>query len=85
LLDEVERRWGSVVDLAADYYWTVSPRDGFSFEGEAPGPTLGQLTNDVRSMQDLLAEETIAPVAVWHDLAHLIGILTRLGALDQES
>jgi hypothetical protein len=84
-LDQVERRQGPVVDLDADYYWTVGPWDAFRFDTEAPQPTVGQLTDDVRSMQSMLAADADPSVAVWHDLTHLIGILNRLAVLDQKS
>jgi hypothetical protein len=84
LLDEVERRQGSIVDLDADYYWTVHPMDAFRFEAEAPKPTVGELADDIRSMQSMLVDQADSPIVVWHDLAHLIGILNRLAALDHE-
>ena len=84
-LDDVERQHGPVVDLGADYYWTVGPGDAFHFGTEAPQPTVGQLTDDVRSMQNMLADAVDSSTAAWHDLAHLIGILNRLAALDQKS
>ena len=83
-LDEVERQQGTVVDLGTDYYWTVGPWDAFRFELEAPQPTVGQLTDDVQSMQHMLTDDAGPSIAVWHDLAHLIGILNRLAALHQE-
>jgi hypothetical protein len=36
-------------------------------------------------MQDMLAGQADPPILVWHDLAHLIGILNRLAALDLEA
>jgi hypothetical protein len=84
-LDEIERQRGPVVDLGADFYWTVGPWDAFRFVAEAPQPTVGQLTDDVQSMQNMLADDADPPIAVWHDLAHLIGILNRLAALSQGS
>lgn len=50
-LDEIERQRGPVIDLGADFYWTVGPWDAFRFVAEAPQPTGGQLTDDVQSMQ----------------------------------
>jgi hypothetical protein len=64
---------------------TVGPWDAFRFVAEAPQPTVGQLTDDVQSMQNMLADDADPPIAVWHDLAHLIGILNRLAALSQGS
>jgi hypothetical protein len=83
LLDEVERRHGKVVDLDADYYWTIGPWDSFRLDAlDGPKPTVGQLTDDVESMKDMLAGRDDREIAVWHDLTHIVGILSRLAALD---
>ncbi|MFI6163876.1 hypothetical protein ACIA59_28480 [Micromonospora haikouensis] len=29
LLDEIERQYGTAVDLDADYYWTITPGEAF--------------------------------------------------------
>ncbi len=84
LLDEIERQYGTAVDLDVDYYWTITPGEAFRFEAsEAPEPTVGQLTDDIASLREMLASDTDRPVVIWHDLAHVIGLLTRLAALDQ--
>ncbi|MGK5681674.1 hypothetical protein [Actinoplanes sp. URMC 104] len=80
-LDEVERQHGPVVDLDADYYWTIGPWDAFRFETEAPQPTVGQLTDDVQAIRDVLADHEDRSAAAWHDLPHIVGILNRLAAL----
>jgi hypothetical protein len=83
LLDELERRHGAVADLDADYYWTVNPQDAFRLDAAgAPEPTVGQLTDDIEALREMLKANQDRPVVVWHDLAHLIGILGRLAALD---
>jgi hypothetical protein len=84
LLEEVDRQFGPVVDLDADYYWTVGPQDALRFEATgAPEPTVGQLTDDIDALRDMLASIADRPRVVWHDLADVIGILTRLAALDR--
>jgi hypothetical protein len=86
LLEAVERKYGAVVDLDADHYWTVGPQDSFRFEATGvPEPTVGQLTDDIDSLRDMLAGEAVRPLVAWHDLAHVIGILSRLAALDQST
>jgi len=40
VLDEVELRMGSVVDLDADYYWAPDPRAVYDVSGEARAPTM---------------------------------------------
>ena len=83
LLGEIEKRHGTVIDLDADHYWTIGPWDSFSLDAdEVPEPTVGQLSDDVRSMRDMLTESPDRTAVVWHDLTHVIGILNRLAALD---
>ena len=84
LLDEVEQQRGAVVDLDGDYYWTVGPPDAFRFDADGPPePTAGQLSDDIASLREILVGVPDRPVMVWHDLAHVVGILSRLAALDQ--
>ncbi|MEV4283843.1 hypothetical protein [Actinoplanes xinjiangensis] len=45
-------------------------------------PTVGQLADDIQSMYDMLADREDHSIAARHDLAHLIGILNGLAALD---
>jgi hypothetical protein len=81
VLDAVEKQFGPVVDLAADYYWTVSPDETYALDM----PTAlhaGQLSDDVVELQDLLAREHGGEVFIWHDLEHLVGILQRIASLD---
>ncbi|MER7283086.1 hypothetical protein ABT369_52525 [Dactylosporangium sp. NPDC000244] len=78
LLAAIEHRHGETVELDAGFYWTVGPWAAYEFSRE-PEPTMGDLRDDVESMREMLGrEETV----VWHDLAHVVGILTRLAALD---
>ena len=59
LLDEIERRYGTAVDLDADCYWTITPGEAFRFgASEAPEPTVGQLTDDIASLLEMLASDT---------------------------
>lgn len=83
LLGEVERRHGLFVDLNADHYWTIAPSDSFRVgTEEVPQPTVGQLSDDIQSMRDMLTGSRERAPILWHDLAHVIGILNRLAALD---
>jgi hypothetical protein len=80
----VERQHGTVVDLDADHYWTIGPWDAFRFETSGVSePTVGQLTDDIDTLRSMLVGNADRPVAVRHDLAHVIGILSRLAAQDQ--
>lgn len=81
LLDAVEREYGSDIDLGADFYWVVDRSAAYSLDRpEAEELTVGQLSDDIGSLRGLLAGG-IQPEALWHDLAHLTGILSRLAAL----
>ncbi|MEV4532469.1 hypothetical protein AB0J82_01400 [Asanoa sp. NPDC049518] len=82
LLREVERRHGPQVDLDGGLYWTVWPGKAHRFDGEPPQVTVGDLTDDVESVRELLSRDPDEGVYVWHDLTHVVGVLTRLAALD---
>jgi hypothetical protein len=83
LLDELERKCGPVVDLAADYYWTVDRHDAFRFDTtDTPEITVGQLSDDIALLKELLVTANDRPIVLWHDLAHVVGILARLAAMD---
>jgi hypothetical protein len=79
VLDAVEARHGPLINLDADYYSEVSLRSAYSQE---PRIEIGQLSDDVDSLRELLARDATNDVFVWHDLGHLIGILRRLAAVD---
>jgi hypothetical protein len=79
VLDAVEARHGPLIDLDADYYSEVSLDSAYSQE---PRIEIGQLSDDVDSLRELLARDATDEVFVWHDLGHLVGILRRLAALD---
>ncbi|GIF66834.1 hypothetical protein Ais01nite_48690 [Asanoa ishikariensis] len=82
LLTEVERQHGPDVDLAEGVYWTVSPGEAYRFDDAPPKVTVGDLVDDVESVRELLSRDPDEGVYVWHDLAHVVGVLTRLAALD---
>ena len=83
LLGEIEHRHGAFIDLDAEPYWTIGPWDSFRLDADdVPHPTVGQLSDDIRSMQDMLTGSPDRAAVVWHGLTHVIGILNRLAALD---
>ena len=84
LLNQLERKYGSTIDLDGDYYWDVTPDVAFDpWTDAAQGLVAGQLTDDVESLQELLQRPNDEVPMVWHDLAHLVGILRRMAHLDQ--
>lgn len=75
LLDEVERRYGSMVNLEADYYWVVDGQAAYEFHSPgAPQMPVGQLSDDIASLRGMLAEDD-PPAAIWHDLGQVVDIL----------
>jgi hypothetical protein len=80
VLDAVEQRFGSSVDLEADHYWSLNAVDSFDVRTE-PSVTSGQISDDVETLRELLSPER-EEVYIWHDLDHLCGILRRISALD---
>ena len=81
ILDEIERTNGAEIDLDADHYWLIRHDAAFDL-GSVPVPQAGQIWDDVDTLRELISERADRQVIVWHDLAHLIGILKRLAALD---
>jgi hypothetical protein len=81
VLDAAEKKFGSVVDLAADYYWTVPSSETFDNLEMPTALEAGQLSDDVGELRELLARED-GEIFIWHDLNHLVGILQRVASLD---
>jgi hypothetical protein len=66
----------AVVDIDADYYWTIGPWDAFRLAGSgAPEPTVGRLSDDIDSLRGMLVDDADRPAVVSHDLAHVVGVL----------
>jgi hypothetical protein len=84
LLDEVEQRHGPTVALGADHYWMLSDEAAFALRAEptAEGILAGQLSDDVDAVRELV-DRSHDEVAVWHDLRHVIGVLSRIAAQDR--
>jgi hypothetical protein len=80
VLEAAAAKFGATIDLGGDHYWTVAPKAAFDVTAEVPDPTVGQLSDDVQEIRRLITDRD--PVSVWHDLAHIIGVLNRLAAMD---
>jgi hypothetical protein len=51
LLDEIERRHGSFVDLGTDFYWVIDREASYGLDLPQPADvTVGQLSDDVASL-----------------------------------
>lgn len=84
VLDHVEQVSGSTVTLTADYYWHLPPDDSYNLAQAPPdgSPLVGQLADDVQEVTDLL-DRPDQEIFVWHDLAHIVGVLQRIAAQDR--
>ena len=80
LLDEVETTFGETVDLDGGLYWQLDPRDAFAL-AEAPDTLTADLVDDCESVEEMLGRGD-SEVILWHDLAHAVGVLARIAALD---
>jgi hypothetical protein len=83
VLAEAEQRLGASVDLGADFYWSIANQDVYALTEAPPGPTLGSLSDDVESVRTFLNEHGNEDehIIVSHELAHICGILGRIGAV----
>lgn len=65
-----------------DLYRTAPVVEAFDVAGPDPQWTLGSLVDDVDSVNGFMASGG-QPIAVWHELAHLAGILRALELVDR--
>jgi hypothetical protein len=88
LLDAAEERFGQVIDLDAhggsiSTYWTLSADAAFEMTAHPDGHvTVGDLDDDLLETAAVLRREDDREVILWHDLAHLCGLLGALSYLD---
>lgn len=79
LLEAIQRQHGETVMLSRDMYWHLRVEDAFDMTQEPTTHSVGQLSDDLESVNDFLAH---APgddgLAAWHELQHLIGVLRAL-------
>jgi hypothetical protein len=67
-----EDRLGAEVALTDDYYWHLPVDAAFDMTREPSSLTAGQLSDDLEHLREA---SDVEPWTVWHDLAHLIGLL----------
>ncbi len=78
-----EANGGDEIEVTEDLYWLLDPSDIYAVYG-TPDParmTLGQLSDDVAELRGM-ADASDPPV-IWHDLAHVVGVLQWLAARDR--
>lgn len=82
VLDAVRTRVGDTVTLTTDLYWVLPAGQVYdtSRVPDCAAATVGSLRDDASELRQLLDVDD-EPV-VWHDLAHLTGLLQRLAAQD---
>jgi hypothetical protein len=85
LLDDIQRTFGEKFSLAADLYWNVDLTDSFDLTSDAgPQIDVGSLADDVDSMRAVVGRSADEPAQLWHDLAHLAGLLRGIAAIDHD-
>lgn len=89
VLGEVQRRHGDEIDLEVDAYWALPARHAYDLNVPPPAEahTVASLVDDLGAVRELAngPDEDLddgSGVIVWHDLAHLVGVLQRLAAVD---
>ena len=84
LLDEVaSQNGGDELEVTEDHYWVLDPAQLFD-PLESPAPermTLGQLSDDVVELAEIADRPD--ELHVWHDMAHVVGILQWLAVRDR--
>ena len=81
VLDVVEDRHGPDLALVNDYYWSVPVAAAFDMTHQAPELTVGQVSDDIDTIRELGRESDVT--SAWHELAHLVGVLRAVEALDR--
>lgn len=82
VLDKAEQELGRDIDLGADEYWEVPAEATYSLAREpGDGLTVGRLSDDAETVRQMLQADY--DIFVWHDLAHLCGVLRRVAVIAQ--
>jgi hypothetical protein len=81
VLDAIQRKHGPRLVFDRDHYWALPVKESFDmYGGTQPTLTVGRLSDDIASIRALLSsDEVLSPC---HELAHLVGILRAIEALD---
>lgn len=82
VLDAVESQHGSQVVINQDFYRIMPVNLAFDLGVSNPEWTMGSLVDDVDSMRSFNNAAEDEPVSIWHELAHLAGILRGLESID---
>ena len=82
VLSAVEAQHGERVSINEDFYRVAPVDQAFDVLGPDPVWTMGSLVDDVDSMRYFNDQDEDEPVSIWHELAHLVGILRALELVD---
>jgi hypothetical protein len=85
LVAQTTKQFGAEIDLGAagvnGYYRTVDLRSAYSMSESPVTPDVGDVTEDVNEVRDLLARDD-GEVYLWHDIDHFVGVLRALAFLN---
>ena len=84
VLDEAERKHGEQIELNWDFYWEFPANEALDLciEPDWGCLAVGSLADDIESIRELVRFDGDQVVEVWHDLAHIVGILRAIVATD---
>jgi hypothetical protein len=89
LLDHIERREGSLIEVDRDHYWLLELSAAFSEDLHQPGTEsgdlgVGQISDDVETVDELARQIKKGDPFLdpWHDLEHAVGLLRALAWKD---
>jgi hypothetical protein len=81
ILDAVEERFGPDLRFAVDYYWDVPVPAAFELS-DPPELGMGQVSDDVSSVREFLAQDAEEYVVIQHECEHYRGLLQAIQHLD---
>ncbi len=74
---------GIEIVLPLDPYWNLDVKDAFDLRTKPTMLDVGQVSDDVDSIRDYIAQTTEVGTVVWHEAEHLSGILRAIGHMDR--
>src|SRR4051794_38499805 len=84
LFDAIEGTFGPTLDLGEDHYWLLEPAEAHRSTASPTASSVGSLADDVDSVNKLV-EQKDREVVLWHDLAHMTGVLSKIAELHRRN
>jgi hypothetical protein len=78
LLDRLEARGYETIDIPHDYYWDIDRTQRHNLEAEPDNLSVGQLTEDWWSLEEMLRDESLCAA---YGLTWLGAVLREIGEL----